>query len=578
MSGEPGEQHAPRRRDTFAALSEGGFRLFAAVHLLAITALWGTRVVVDWTVLERTGSPVQVGIVASLQFVPMLCFGFLGGVVSDAVSKKVVLLLSNVVLGAGAVALGAAVTTGRDQLIHLYAFSLLLGLVTIVDNPARQVVAGELVPERKLASAITMNSMAFQAGALSGPMAAGALLATVGVGGALIATGAAWLTTAASITLIRPVRAKWRHAKPVRRVAHVLGGFAYVWSRSYLTWALVMTLLMSVLARSMPVILTDYANRIHDTGASGYAAMNTLLAVGGLVGILTLALFRTGRLRGIVVALLAIGCCHLLGAMAPTASIFLVVVACVGASHFIFGTVVNTFVQTRTAPELRGRVLSIMTSLFMGGQALGGPLAGAVTEHFGGRVAFLATGCALVVAAVVCGAAIGLSKGTFPAAPPLVVQAGADLVSDDVDLVGAQMRAQRQTKKSVARTLRPGQAAGSVSELPIHRLQMHGRGIERIAINSVRQEVSGKRISSIMLDDVVPPRMKEARPLSRQVGQSGEALAIAVGLSAAHRQRRVQIRELRAQDGCLQLVHLLVMAFPLVMQAEGPLRAEVPPT
>lgn len=84
------------------------------------------------------------------------------------------------------------------------------------------------------------------------------------------------------------------------------------------------------------------------------------------------------------------------------------------------------------------------------------------------------------------------------------------------------MRSQRQTKKPIARTLRPGQAADSVSETPIDRLKMHRRGIERIAANPMREEMSGQRISSIKLDDVVPPSMTEACLLSRQIGQPGE--------------------------------------------------------
>ena len=174
------------RRRTFRSLQERNYRLFFQGHAVSVIGTWMQRVAQDWLVLTLTGSGVALGISAALQFGPMLFLGLWGGNVVDRVDRRRLIMATQSVQAVLAAILAVLALAGIVELWMVYALALALGLVTVLDSPARQAFVGEMVEPADYVNAQALNSTVHNAGRLVGPAIAGILIATAGVGVAFV--------------------------------------------------------------------------------------------------------------------------------------------------------------------------------------------------------------------------------------------------------------------------------------------------------------------------------------------------------------------------------------------------------
>jgi MFS family permease len=189
-----------------------------------------------------------------MQFTPMLLFGLWGGVIADRYSKQRLLVITQS-SAAGLAALLAVLTlTGVIEVWHVYAISFGLGLVTVVDNPARQVFVNELVGPHYLRNAISLNSSIFQLGGLIGPALGGVLITAVG-GGWSFATNA--VACLAVVVAVATQKRAELHASPAapRGKGQLAEGIRYVRRKPVIFWSVVMVAVIAVFAFNMPVFL-----------------------------------------------------------------------------------------------------------------------------------------------------------------------------------------------------------------------------------------------------------------------------------------------------------------------------------
>ena len=195
-----------RRRShtsTFAALRVRNYRLFFAGQVVSNTGTWMQRIAQDWLVLQITNSPLAVGITTALQFLPMLLFGLWGGLLVDRYPKRMLLLITQTVMGALAVALAVLTLTGAVQVWQVYLIALGLGFATVVDNPARQTFVNEMVPKELVRNAVGLNSGNFQLARMLGPAVAGVLISAVGIGYAFALNALSFVAVITALLLMR---------------------------------------------------------------------------------------------------------------------------------------------------------------------------------------------------------------------------------------------------------------------------------------------------------------------------------------------------------------------------------------
>lgn len=385
---------------TVAALEVRNYRWYLSSQLIATTGLWMQRIAQDWLILELTGSVTAVGVAVALQFLPVLLFGLAGGVIADKYPKRRILLITQSVAASMALTLGLLALTHTVQAWHVYLVAAILGFVTVVDNPTRQVFVSELVGPRHIRNAVSLNSSVFQFGALVGPAVSGALIHAVGQGWSFLINAASCLVVVTMLVILRTAP-----AEPIVRPdagAQLREGLRYIGQTSEVGWTIVLVATMGLFGLNLPVILAAFADHVFASGVGGYSLFNSLTALGALSGAI-LSARRTGtlRLRVLVGILTGLGGVVMLASLAPSAWLFGVLLVGTGLLTLLFLTAANSLVQLSSASAVRGRVMGVYILVLLGGQALGSPAVGWLIDHFGARPSmFLCGGLVALVAAV----------------------------------------------------------------------------------------------------------------------------------------------------------------------------------
>ena len=399
---EQSVSHSQQQPRWYHPLTQHNYRLFLGMQLAGSLGVWMQRLAQDWLVLQLTGSPAAVGVAVALQFLPMLVVGPLSGLVVDLFPKRRIMMVCQSVIIVLALGLAAWVASGAITVWAVYACCVALGITSAVDGPARQVFVNEVVGDAALRPAIGLNNALSQLGAMAGPALSGVLIAQAGPAAAFAANALIGLLV---LGLIAAIRTAELHASdPAERGrGQLLAGFRYVRDRPRLLLLILLAGLLGAFGMNGPVVLAAFADRVWHNGVEGFGLFNTVSAMGALGGALLAARLRNMGRKGIVAAAGLFGLSQLLAALMPTLPLFVAMLVVVGLMTLLFLTSAATAVQLEAGPAIRGRVMALYLPLLLGGHALGGLLAGWLTEEFGVRTGLVVTGGLGMLSAVVIG-------------------------------------------------------------------------------------------------------------------------------------------------------------------------------
>jgi MFS family permease len=366
------------------------------------------RVAQDWLVLDLThGSGAALGITTGLQFLPLLLFSLWGGVVADRYAKRLILLITQALMGGLALILGVLALSGEVRIWHVYALAFALGLVTAVDNPTRQTFAAEMVGKADMPNAIALNSAVFNLGRVAGPAAAGLVISVAGTPAAFLVNAASYAAVITGLKLMHP--AELRPAEPAPRARGQLReALAYVRARPSLWTLMVLVFFVSTFGMNFQVTNALMSRLVYHTGAGAFGLGSTVFAAGALAGALLAARRKRPGARLLLTTAFAFGALEVTCAMMPSFLTFLAVLFPVGAVLLTFTTAANSATQLGTTAEMRGRVMGLYLLVFLGGTPLGSPLVGWAGQAFGPRVSLIAGG--VISAAAAAAVAFLLSR------------------------------------------------------------------------------------------------------------------------------------------------------------------------
>jgi MFS family permease len=388
---------AALRRSTLS-LSIPNYRRWFYGQVVSISGNWMQTVAEVWLVVHLTGSGVAVGITAALQFVPILLFGAMGGVIADRSDKRRLLMLTQTLMAMPALALFALTVTGATQLWMVYALVLTRGTVLAIDNPLRQSFVMELVGSDRVVNAVSLNSVIVHTGRIVGPAIAGAVIALAGLsfcfalnaasfGAMLIAIGG--MDRRALLPPPRAERARGQVREALREVA----------SRPALFGPLLMMAVIGTLSFNFQVLLPLFAKFTWHGTASTYALLTAAMGVGSVCGALAAGARNRVTPRLLAGSALLFGIAELGAAAAPTLLTQALLLAPLGAASVTFAAGVNSSLQLAAAGPSRGRVMSLYSVVFLGSTPIGAPLVGWLAQAYGpraglvlGAVAALGTG------------------------------------------------------------------------------------------------------------------------------------------------------------------------------------------
>lgn len=388
------------RRQTFAALANPNYRLWFGGQSVSLAGTWMQMVAQSWLVLELTGSGTAIGVVVALQTLPTLLLGPYAGVVADRTDKRRLMILLQSAMGVLALALGLLTVTGTVTVWQVYLLALLLGLASCFENPARQAFVLEMVGPDALRNAVSLNSVLVNVARAVGPAIAGLVIAAGGIGFCFLLNAVSFVTVVAS--LIRMDTAALTPSVPAPRAPGQLReGLAYVRRTPALAVPLVMMTLVGCLAYEFPVVLPIVASETFAGDARAYGFLTAAMGAGAVLGGLVVAARGRTGLRVLVAAAAAFALAMTAAALAPNVPVALLAMGLVGVTSVAFLSTSNSTLQLTAEPHMRGRVMALWAVAFLGSTPIGGPVAGWVSEQWGGRAG-------LALGAVTCLAAAGM--------------------------------------------------------------------------------------------------------------------------------------------------------------------------
>jgi MFS family permease len=387
----------------FRSLHQRNYRLFFGGHAVSISGTWMQRVAQDWLIYTLTGSGVALGVASALQFGPMLLLGIWGGSVVDRHDRRRLLLLTQTIQATLALALGLLAVTGTVRLWMVYALACALGVVTVVDSPARSSFVSDLVGPQDYVNAQSLNSTMHNAGRLIGPAVAGLVIASWSVGVAFLINAASFAAVLWSLARMDPASMSRHDTDPAAGPrAAAADGLRYVWRHRELRACMLIVAVVGLFGQNFRVVLPLLASDTFGGGAAAYGYLTAALGLGAVVGALFTASRRTASWRAMLLATIAFGVTNVLAALSPSLAMAYAALALLGIANICVNTLGRTLLMVHSPPSMHGRVLALHGLVFLGSTPFGGLLLGWVCEVTGARTGLLlAAVTALLVSAAV---------------------------------------------------------------------------------------------------------------------------------------------------------------------------------
>ena len=386
---------------TFSSLSNRNYRLYFTGQIISVSGTWMQRLAQAWLILSLThNNGFALGVESALQFLPMLLFGAWGGVIADRFDKRRILLFTQVVAGVLALGLGVIVAVGAATVLLDYVFSVLLGLVNVIDNPARQTFVMEMVGRDELPNAVGLNSVVMNSSRAVGPAISGIVIATVGLAPCFFVNAASFLAVMVALWMMNGAALQKVETVP-RAKGQLREGFRYVWSERTLRTPLVMMAVIGTLAFNFQVVIPLITTTTFGLGVGAIGGLTAAMGAGAVLGGLGAASRRGVSSRRLLVLTIAMGVSILMAAAAPTVATEAVALFVMGAASFAFIATANTTLQLTSRPEMRGRVMALYAIAFLGSTPVGSPIVGGICVLWGPRAGFALGGVAALAAGFV---------------------------------------------------------------------------------------------------------------------------------------------------------------------------------
>jgi MFS family permease len=385
----------------FAALAVPNFRRYVSGQALSLIGTWVETVAQALLVLKLTHSGTILGLTTAARYAPILLLSPYAGLLVDRYPKRRVLLATQIGLGLVSAALGAAVLAGDIRLWQVVVLAVLFGILSAVDNPARQAFVQEVVGRDLVRNAVTLNTTSVNVARVIGPTVAAVLVSTVGIGWCFVVNAASF-----GFVIVSLLRLDTRRLYPVPPVPRGRGqlraGLRYAARVPAIIRPLLMMALVGTFTFEFEVSLPLLAETTFHGSSTTYSALIGALGAGAVVGGLYAARSaRTGVARLIRASIgyaIAVG----LVAVAPTLATAIAACVLVGVASVIFLTTGNATIQLASDPEYRGRVTALWSMALVGTTPIGSPIIGALSDVAGPRSA-LGLGAAACLAAVIVG-------------------------------------------------------------------------------------------------------------------------------------------------------------------------------
>lgn len=388
---------------TFHALAFRNYRLLWISNVFASAGLWIQMATLGWVVYDLTGSGTLLGSMNGMRAIPLLLLAPLAGVAADRVNRRTLMIGSQVVTVLVTASLAVGLALDQVEVWHLFAFTLISGVIQVFFMPVQQTVVFDLVARPVIPNAVALASASFNVTRVLGPTAAGFLIAWLGPAGNFFVQAAAYVGVVISIAMIAfPPRRALPERTSVGR--NMLEGFRYIAGNPTTRVLLMLAVIPPLLIiPSLMALMPVFAKDVFHSGPTGLGLLMSASGLGGLLGALfTASLGRFDRRGLLQLVTLSVTSISLFAfAFTNTMPVGLPLLVVAGFCEMVYMTTTQTVLQLAVPDGMRGRVSSLFM-LVMGLMPIGALVFGTAADVIGAQdVVKIASAVALVAALLI---------------------------------------------------------------------------------------------------------------------------------------------------------------------------------
>ena len=373
-----------------------------------------------WLVYKLTNSAALLGVFGFANQVPILFLAALGGYIGDRYNRHRGVIWTQTASMVLAFLLAGLTFANAIQVWELILVAFLVGVVNAFDVPIRQAFLVEMVNKEDLPNAIALNSSIFNGARVVGPAIAGFTLAWKGPGWCFFLNGLSFLAVIAALLAMRVAKRETTRDKgsPFQSLVQ---GFQFAMSDLPIRSALLLLSMLSLFGLQYSVFLPIFAGEVLHRAEKGFGLLMSAAGVGAVLGALHFAARTSYKGLARWIAAMSITCAVglVVFSRSRTFWVSMAVLVVVGFSATVQMAATNTTLQNRVPDHLRGRIMAVYATMFMGVQPIGSLIAGGVAKKIGAPYTLTLFGVLCFVASLIFifRVVMRLNRGTEAPAP-----------------------------------------------------------------------------------------------------------------------------------------------------------------
>jgi len=378
-------------------------RNFALIWSGLLISMIGTQMqqwALFWHISKLSDDPIAVSVVGGVRFVAVLSFSLIGGLVADRYNRRSILFFTQSTAMLIAIILGLLTLSAKIQLWQIYLLTGLQAAAMAFDLPARQALVPNLVPREILPSAFSLQSIAFNTGAIVGPALSGIVIGYLGQEAVYFVNAISFLAVIFALILLENI-----HQQPaeIRKgfaaaLSDIRDGVHFIRHQPLILSTMILDFIATFFS-SANTLLPYFAQNVLYVGEVAYGWLASAQSIGAVCVGLIASQYSHIRRQGplLLGSVVVFGLATIIFGISRLYALVFLALALMGAADSVSTIIRNTVRQMTTPDSMRGRMTSINQIFFMGGPQLGEIEAGAVAQFFSVPVAIISGGVGTIL-------------------------------------------------------------------------------------------------------------------------------------------------------------------------------------
>lgn len=385
----------------FSALYVRDFRLFWFGQIISLSGTWMHSVAQGWLVYALSKSPLHLGIIASLSSLPILIFTLWGGIVADRYPRRNILILTQILSMFPAIIIALLTDMEIINIWHIAMTAIALGTINAFDIPARQAFLAEVVSKADITNAIALNSAAFNGARIIGPLMAGFIISTIGISACFYLNALSFIPVILALIKIKAKGVLKTYQKGIFN--SVKDSWKFILKERIILYIMLLISLFSLFGIPYVTLLPVIAGEVLNKGAKEFSLLVASSGAGSFTGALIIAFKGEIKRKDIYIPLSAFAFSFAILGLSFSRNFYLSMFFIFSAGWGIvsFLATSNSLIQQIVTNELRGRIMSLYTLVFLGFAPIGNSTVGVTAHSFG-------TTTSLKIMATICIIGCGL--------------------------------------------------------------------------------------------------------------------------------------------------------------------------